>query len=260
MSDAPIILVTGSAGRIGQAVVEELQARGRRVRGFDRVPTPGLPDAIVGDLTDADAVRRAVAGAGTVIHLAAIPDDDDFLTQLAPNNLIGVYHVLESSRLAGVRRLILASSGQVVWWQRQRGPWPIKTDDPPTPRGWYAAAKVFLEAAGRMCAESHGMSVVVVRLGWVPRSREHVAELESLDWAKDVYLSPGDAARFFACAVEAPADLRFAIVYATSRPLREGMYDLEEAKKLLGFEPRDHWPEGIEDMMGVPASPQRKQG
>lgn len=248
MSESPTILVTGSAGRIGRAVVAELQARGRRVRGFDRVLTPGLTDAIVGDLRDADAVRRSVEGVGTVIHLAAIPDDDEFLTQLAPNNLIGVYQVLESSRLAGVRRLILASSGQVVWWQRQRGPWPIKADDPPTPRGWYAAAKVFLEAAGRMCAESYGMSVIAVRLGWVPRSREHVEELAALDWAKDVYLSPGDAARFFACAVEAPADLRFAVVYATSRPLRTAMYDLEGAKQLLGFEPRDHWPEGIEDM------------
>jgi nucleoside-diphosphate-sugar epimerase len=248
MSESPLVLVTGSAGRIGRAVVAELQACGRPVRGFDRVPTPGLRDAIIGDLADAATVRRAVAGVGTVIHLAAIPDDDDFLTQLVPNNLIGVYHVLESARLAGVRRLILASSGQVVWWQRQRGPLPIKPDDPPTPRGWYAAAKVFLEAAGRMCAESHGMSVIVVRLGWVPRSREHVEELESLDWAKDVYLSPGDAGRFFACAVEAPADLRFAIVYATSRPLRTRMYDLDEAKQLLGFEPHDRWPEGIEDM------------
>jgi uronate dehydrogenase len=248
MSKSPTILVTGSAGRIGRAVVAELQARGWPVRGFDRVPTPGLADAIVGDLIDAAAMRRAVEGAGTVIHLAATPDDDDFLTQLLPNNLLGVYQVLESARLAGVRRLILASSGQVVWWQRQRGPWPIKADDPPTPRGWYAAAKVFLEAAGRMCAESHGMSVLVVRLGWVPRSREHVEELNELDWAKDVYLSPGDAGRFFACAVEATAEPRFAIVYATSRPLRTKMYDPESAKKLLGFEPRDRWPEGIEDM------------
>jgi uronate dehydrogenase len=248
MSKSPTVLVTGSAGRIGRAAVAELQARGWPVRGFDRVATPGLLDAIVGDLADAKAVRRAVEGTGIVIHLAATPDDDDFVTQLLPNNLLGVYHVLESARLAGVRRLILASSGQVVWWQRQRGPWPIKADDPPTPRGWYASAKVFLEAAGRMCAEAHGMSVLVVRLGWVPRSREHIEELTALDWAKDVYLSPGDAGRFFACAVEAPADPRFAVVYATSRPLRKAMYDQETAKKLLGFEPRDHWPEGIEDM------------
>jgi uronate dehydrogenase len=248
MNKSSIVLVTGSAGRIGRAVVAELQARGWPVRGFDRVPTPGLADAVVGDLTDAPTMRQAVEGVGVVIHLAATPDDDDFLTQLMPNNVLGVYHVLESARLAGVRRLILASSGQVVWWQRQRGPWPIKADDPPTPRGWYAATKVFLEAAGRMCAEAHGMSVLVVRLGWVPRSREHIEELTALDWAKDVYLSPGDAGRFFACAVEAPIEPRFAIVYATSRPLRQAMYDLETVKKLLGYEPHDRWPHGIEDM------------
>ena len=248
MSEKATILVTGSAGRIGRAVVAELQARGWPIRGFDRVPTPGATDGIVGDLTDAAAVQRAVEGAGTVIHLAATPDDDDFLTQLLPNNLVGVYQVLEASRLARVRRLILASSGQVVWWQRQNGPWPIKADDPPTPRGWYAAAKVFLEAAGRMCAESHDMSVLAVRLGWCPRSREHIEELSAIDWAKDVYLSPGDAGRFFACAVEAAADIRFAVVYATSRPLRAAMYDLESAKQLLGFEPRDQWPQGIEEI------------
>jgi uronate dehydrogenase len=247
MSDSSLVLVTGSAGRIGRAAVKELLARGHRVRGFDRVPTPGLSDSHVGNLTDEAAVRRAVEGAATVIHLAATPDDDDFATQLLPNNLLGVYHVLESARLAGVKRLILASSGQVVWWQRQRGPLPVKGDDPPTPRGWYASAKVFLEAAGRMCAESHGLSVVAVRLGWCPRSREHVEELAGIDWAQDVYLSPGDAGRFFACAVEAPATPGFAIVYATSRPLHREMYDLNTAKQLVGFEPCDQWPEGIEE-------------
>src|SRR5215469_8335912 len=106
MSSQSTVLVTGSAGRIGQAVVRELTARGLPVRGFDLVPTPGA-DHIVGDLTDAAAVRRATEGAGTVIHLAAVPDDDDFLTKLLPSNVVGVYHVLEAARLAGVRRLVL---------------------------------------------------------------------------------------------------------------------------------------------------------
>ena len=38
-----------------------------------------------------------------LIHLAATPDDDDFLERLLPNNLVGVYQVLEASRSAGVR-------------------------------------------------------------------------------------------------------------------------------------------------------------
>jgi nucleoside-diphosphate-sugar epimerase len=249
MAAAATVLVTGSAGRIGQAVVGELKARGRPVRGFDLVPTPGADDCVVGDVTDGSAVRRAVEGVGALVHLAATPDDDDFLTKLAPNNVVGVYHVLEAARLAGVRRLVLASSGQVVWWQRFTGPLPIGADVQPTPRGWYAATKVFLEAAGRAFAEAHGMSVIAVRLGWCPRTPEQVEELARTDWAPDVYLSPGDAGRFFACAVEAPDDLRFEVVYACSRPVRGAVYDATPAKQLLGFEPRDTWPEGVEGIV-----------
>jgi nucleoside-diphosphate-sugar epimerase len=247
---SPKVLVTGSAGRIGRAVVAELQARGLDVRGFDRVPTPGLADCIVGDLGNAEALIRAAEGTQTLVHLAATPDDADFLTELLPNNLVGVYHVFEAARRAGVKRMVLASSGQVVWYQRFTGPLPIRSTDPITPRYWYAAAKAFLEAAGRAYVEAHGMSVIAARLGWCPRTPEHVEELRGTDWGPDVYLSPGDAGRFFACAVQAPADLRFAIVYATSKPVREQVYDLDEVRRLLGYEPRDTWPEGIEVVTG----------
>jgi nucleoside-diphosphate-sugar epimerase len=246
MAGSAPVLVTGSAGRIGQAVVHELKARGRLVRGLDLVPTPGADESVVASLTDGDAVRRAALGSAALIHLAATPDDDDFLTKLLPNNIQGVYHVMEAARLAGVRRVVLASSGQVVWWQRFTGPLPIGVDVQPTPRAWYAAAKVFLEAAGRAYVESHGMSVIAVRLGWCPRTREHVEELARTDWGPDVYLSPGDAGRFFACAIEAPADLRFAVVYACSRFVSQEVYDMRPAKELLGYEPRDTWPQGTE--------------
>jgi nucleoside-diphosphate-sugar epimerase len=246
---AHTVLVTGSAGRIGRAAVRELLARGHTVRGFDRVPTPNLADFLVGDITDDDAVRRAVHGMQALVHLAATPDDDDFLTQLLPNNIVGVYHVMEAAREAGVRRVVLASSGQVVWYQRFTGPLPIGADVQPTPRGWYAATKVFQEAAGRVYAEAHGVSVIAARLGWCPRNRAHIEELHSVEWAKDVYLSPADAGRFCACAVEAPADIRFAVVYACSRPLRQEYYDTAAARDFLGYEPRDQWPQGIEEII-----------
>jgi uronate dehydrogenase len=248
MNERSTVLVTGSAGRIGRAVVRELLSRGHAVRGFDRVTTPGTADAIVGDISDVAAVRRAVAGVQTLIHLAATPDDDDFLTQLAPNNIVGAYQVMEAARAAGVRRYLLASSGQVVWWQRFRGPLPIGPDVPPTPRGWYAATKVFIEAAGRTFAEAHGLTVVAVRLGWCPRTAEQTDELARTDWGPDVYLSPGDAGRFFACAVEARIpNGHFAVVYACSRPANRQVYDERPATELLGYEPRDTWPDGSRD-------------
>jgi nucleoside-diphosphate-sugar epimerase len=249
MATAQRVLVTGSAGRIGQAAVRELKARGLAVRGFDRIATPGTEDYIVADLTNGEAVRRAVEGVGTLIHLAATPDDDDFMTRLLPDNIVGVYQIMEAARQAGVRRFVLGSSGQVVWWQRFTGPVPIGADVQPTPRGWYAATKLFLEGAGRAFAEAHGLEVLAVRLGWCPRTPEHAEELAHTDWGPDVYLSPRDAGRFFACAVTAP-DIHFAVVYALSRPARRVVYDLGPSKELLGYEPQDIWPQGIEEVVG----------
>lgn len=246
---SPLVLVTGSAGRIGQAVVQELMRRGRPVRGFDLRPTPGLADSIVGQITDPAVLDRAMDQVGTLIHLAATPDDADFLKELLPNNLIGLYQVLEAARRAGVHRLILASSGQVVWWQRFQGPYPIRVDGPLSPRSWYAATKVFLEAMGRSFHEVHKHSVLAVRLGWCPRTKEQVEEIKASQWAQEVYLSPGDAGRFFAQAVEAP-EFGFAIVYAMSKARQQPYYDMEPARRLLCFEPQDAWPQGIEVVVG----------
>ncbi len=245
---APIhVLVTGSAGRVGRAACAELQRRGHQVRGFDCVSTPSITDSVVGNLTDRAAVERAMQGIECLIHLAATPDDDDdVLGKIVPNNIVGLYHVMEAAREAGVKRIVLASSGQVNWWQQMRGEYPIHAADPPSPKYWYAATKMFTEAIGRGFTEMHGISVIVARLGWCPRTRAQVEEIASAEWSQDVYLSPGDAGRFFACAAEAPDTLRHAVVYAASRPLYRERFDMSDAARLLGYQPQESWPQGIE--------------
>lgn len=250
------VLVTGSAGRLGQAAVVELLRRGHYVRGIDRRHTPHLPDAVVDTLQTRDPLLTLARGAEAIIHLAATPDDpvwplppqggDNFLTHLVPNNLMPAYHVLEAAREARVKRVILASSGQVVWDQSFAGPFPIRADARPTPRWWYACSKVFLEMIGEAYAKQGFFSVVAARLGFCPRDAGQVADLASLDRNQDVYLSPGDAGRFFACAAAAERTAgSFDIVYALSRPKHQVRFDPEPAKRLLGFDPRDVWPEGV---------------
>jgi len=64
-----ITLVTGGAGFLGRHLVAALRARGERVRVFDLAP-PTHSDDIGGSITDADAVKAAMAGVENVFHLA----------------------------------------------------------------------------------------------------------------------------------------------------------------------------------------------
>ncbi len=224
-----------------------LTSAGWTVRGFDRVASGTARETAVGDLADAAAVSKAARGAGALVHLGATPDDDDFFKQLLPGNVIGLYNVMEAARAAGMQRIILASTGQVNWWQQIEGPWPNRANDPVTPRHWYAATKVMAEAAGYAYARAYNMTVLVVRLGWCPRTREQVAEIAALERGQDTYLSPADAGRFFVRAIEAPLQPGFHVVFATSRPIRRAILDREPARRLLGFEPQDQWPAGAEE-------------
>jgi hypothetical protein len=245
------VLVTGAAGRIGQAVVAALRSAGHQVLGWDCREGPGVER--IGHLTSFTDVSAAVQGQEVVIHLAATPDDaffppgsqDNFLDELLPNNVVGIYHVLEAARRAQATRLILASTGQVVWEAVRHGPWPLTAQTPWSPRYWYACTKVMLEAAGQVYARQFGLTVLAIRLGWCPRTAAQVEEISREVLWQDIYLSPGDAGRFMVAAVGAESLTGFHILYATSRPRQQVRYDLETSRRLIGYQPQDCWPEGI---------------
>jgi uronate dehydrogenase len=212
-----------------------------------------------GEIDNRDQVFAAVKNVDCIVHLAAAADDakfprgappddnDNFLSELLPANIIGVYNILEAARVHGVPRVILASSGQVVEGHRREGNWPVVVTSEFRPRYLYACTKVFLEMMGSVYAEQHGITVVVARLGWCPRTMEQVEQIKTEAMFQDVYFSPGDAGRFFACAVMAKSLPHYSVMYAASQPIHNMVFDLEPARQLVGYIPEDSWPSGATD-------------
>ena len=110
-------VVTGAAGFIGSAVVHELLAAGHRVRAVvrDRGAVANLAgldvDVVQADVRDLEQVRKALAGARYVFHVAA----DYRLWAVEPediirNNLASTEAVVTATLAEGVERLVYTSS------------------------------------------------------------------------------------------------------------------------------------------------------
>jgi len=228
------VLLTGAAGFAGTAF--RRFARGRyRIRCFDRVPVAGERDVVVGNLTDQEAVFRAAKGCDAVVHLAAIRDDADFMTQILPNNIVGTYNVYEAARQAHVRKFVFASTMQVdMGYPREKR---LTPDMPPLPTNFYAASKVLGENLGEIYANRFNMSVVCLRFGWIAVRSD--AEWEGLlgrvpPWET---ITERDLNGILCAAVEAKG-VGFVILPAFSRNARHRR-DLSLLKKALGYYPRE---------------------
>jgi len=239
------VLLTGNAGYVGRMVAPALVERGHFVRGFDRDPADNAHEHVTADLTDADALHRAVDGVDTVVHLAANPATRATWNKLIGPNVLGLYNVFHAAHEAGVRYVIAASSVHAVTRAKPRTEdQPIRISDGPGPGNLYGMTKVWAEEMGRYYALNHDLAVLAVRIAWFPRLAGEMQHMIQRGPANQ-YFSHDDAQRFFIRAVE--ADLqpgRFEIVFAVSKPQSHWVYDPEPARQLLGYEPRDVHPEG----------------
>jgi dihydroflavonol-4-reductase len=163
-------LVTGANGFLGAAVVRALIAAGEPVRAFvragsDRRNLAGLDvEEALGDLTDVESLRRAVAGCSGVFHVAA--DYRLWVADPAPMyraNVDGSVNVLEAAAAAGVPRMVYTSSVAVLGINP--GGTPADEDTPVTVAqmiGHYKRSKFLAEQAVRGRARELGYPVVTV--------------------------------------------------------------------------------------------------
>ncbi len=171
MADAPI-LITGGAGFIGSNLVDALLARGYAVRVLDNLSTgkrENLPqdervELIVGDVADAECVRRSVQGCRAVVHLAAVASvqasvDDPLGTH--QSNLIGTLNLCEAMREAGLQRVLFASSA-AVYGNNGEGQ-AIDEGTAKAPLTPYAADKLASEHYLDFYRRQHGLEPVIFR-------------------------------------------------------------------------------------------------
>jgi uronate dehydrogenase len=203
-----------------------------QLRGFDKEPTPGLDDTVVGDICDADLVRDAAADMEGIVHLVNVPGGS---WENAQQSMLGTYNALEAAVHHGAKRFVYASRAGVL--PRSVYPRTIqRTADMPTrPDSYYSVTKVFAENLGFMYTERHDLEFVAVRIGNYKLAR---------DLPEDPHhLSHGDCVRVFEQGLIHPG-VKFEIVFGVSDsdwPL----YDLDHGRRVIGYDPQDrsHVPE-----------------
>ncbi len=153
------VLVTGSRGRIGSVIVEQLRAAGHGVVEFDRV--------LGHDMRDGVAVRAAAQGCDAIIHLASLlgsPKDDPDETMSV--GLQGTWHVLMAAKEAGAKRVVSFSSVNALGiFMGQHAPddFPIDDAHPPRPRSTYGMMKRLGEQMCEMFTFNTGITTICLR-------------------------------------------------------------------------------------------------
>ncbi len=252
MAHRKTIVITGAAGNLGSKLRRHLEG-GYTLRLLDIDPRGD--DAIIrADLSAWDpAWASQFEGADAVVHLAADPKAHQVWPKLIGSNVDALIYVFEAAARAGVPRLVFASSNHVMGgYQDTAEPPRITPDTPPRPGTRYVvegeqrdstpygAAKLFGERLGKCYADTHGLSVIALRIGWVRPGDNRPTEIPSErgPWFRMMWLSNRDFGQLMERAIEAPHSIRFAVVNGMSA--NTGMrWDIEPTRRLVGYQPQD---------------------
>lgn len=158
-------LVTGGGGFLGFRIVQMLHERGDEVTVLGRhhyphVEKAGIP-AVVADIRDGEALRRAFAGMDAVFHVAAIPGIWGRKRTFWEINVVGTRRVLETCRACGVPKLVYTSSPSVVF-----GDQPLcgVDESQPYPDRYQAVYPETKAAAERMVVAANRQELTTVSL------------------------------------------------------------------------------------------------
>jgi NAD(P)-dependent dehydrogenase (short-subunit alcohol dehydrogenase family) len=229
------VLITGAAGGLGRLLGKHL-AHSYSLSLLDCRPlgfTSSLPFHQI-DLAVQPDLSSCFPGVTTILHFAGIPTAQSSWEDLLAANVVATQNVLRGALRYGCRRVILASSVQVM------DGYPPGTDITPGLPVWpvnpYAVSKACAEAVAARFGRKEGISVICLRLGWV---------LPHFDWRITPWspylnrvLTEVDFLRVVNAAIERSPDTAFEIHHALSDNRRKRL-NIDSARVILGYSPRD---------------------
>jgi UDP-glucose 4-epimerase len=161
------VLVTGSAGHLGEALVRTLRKAGHEVVSIDVTPSPFTSN--VGSITDRSFIRHCVRGAGAVLHTATLhkPHVGTHTRQdFVDTNITGTLNLLEEAVSAGSSfiftsttsafgRALTPPEGAPAAW--------VTEDVRPVPRNIYGVTKAAAEDLCELFHQSHRLACLILR-------------------------------------------------------------------------------------------------
>jgi nucleoside-diphosphate-sugar epimerase len=181
------ILVTGSAGHLGEALMRTLPAVGHDAVGLDMKASSFTKE--IGSITDRACVKRSIRGAQVVMHTAtrhkphvATHAREDFVE----TNILGTLVLLEEAVAAGVSSFIFTSTTSTFGHALIPPPgcpaaW-ITEDVRPVPRNIYGVTKVAAEDLCELFHRDAGLPCLILRTSrFFPESDDNHEVRESYE-------------------------------------------------------------------------------
>jgi len=162
------IMVTGSAGHLGEALIRTLQNTNHEVTGVDMVHSNFTSK--VGSITDRDHVRRCMEGVDAVIHTATL-HKPHIITHsrqsFVDTNITGTLNLLEEAVLAGAAAFVFTSTTSAFGGALTPPPdapaaW-VTEDLAPVPRNIYGVSKIAAEDLCELFHRNHGLACLILR-------------------------------------------------------------------------------------------------
>ncbi len=151
---APLVLVTGATGFVGQALVPALAARGLKVRAASRHPAwtnwqgvPGIEQTVMPDLASMVQWEPLLDGVTHIVHTAGLAHADgqhDLAAYKRINTDATLRLAMEAKRM-DIARLVYLSSIRAQ--SGPSSPVPLNETQEPTPTDDYGLSKLMAERA-----------------------------------------------------------------------------------------------------------------